>query len=324
MKTLVMITAISFVLGLILQKAWMAVLAKWRMRQIVRTDGPEAHLKKSGTLTMGGVAFYAAFLLTILISPGSSAPGVKVVIVVSTICFLVGLFDDLMKFYGKKTTGLKARFKLIVEIGVGILLGLYMVHQGHEPGMIWTPKWIGGIDLKWLFVPFVAVVFVGTINAANLTDGLDGLLAGCYLVVSAAFMFLIYKFRIFNQENLALLPVFAATMGAVAAFLWFNSNPAKIFMGDSGSLFLGGVLAAVSVLARIELFLFVAGGVLVAEALSVSIQVISFKLTKKRVFKMAPLHHHFELSGWSETQTVIRFWIATGICAAIGLWMFVR
>ncbi|MFA6451797.1 MAG: phospho-N-acetylmuramoyl-pentapeptide-transferase [bacterium] len=322
MKTLVSVAGVSFVLSLIFMKVWMALLSRWSFKQIVRSDGPQAHLKKSGTLTMGGVAFYLAFMVTMIIvalATGVSGPKMRLVVLVSSACFFIGLVDDLAKFFGKKTEGLKARFKLIIEILIGVLIGYFMIWQGNEPTMIWTPRWFGALNLGVLYIPFVVVVFVGTINAANLTDGLDGLLAGCYLAVSLCFLYLIYRFG-----DRTLLPVLAASMGSVAAFLWFNSHPAKIFMGDTGSLFLGGVLASVATLARLEIFLVVAGGVLVAEALSVMIQVLAFRLTKKRVFKMAPIHHHFELSGWSENQVVIRFWLLSAICGAAGLWLFVR
>jgi phospho-N-acetylmuramoyl-pentapeptide-transferase len=316
---LLVTAGIAFMLGLAFQKLWIFVLAKWRMKQIIREDGPEAHKKKTGTLTMGGVAFYAASMVALLVMTGFSDPKVKIVVIVSSICFLIGLVDDLAKFYGKKTEGVKARYKLIIEIALGVFIGLFMVWSAQNPGMIWAPRWFGGLNLGWLFVPFAVVVFVGTINAANLTDGLDGLLAGCYLIVGAAFLYFINRYG-----DRSLLPVLAATIGAVAAFLWFNSNPARIFMGDTGSLFIGGVLATIAIVARAEFFLFVAGGVLAAETLSVVLQVVSFRLTKKRIFRMSPLHHHFELSGWSETQVVIRFWIAAAVCAAAGLLMFIR
>lgn len=328
MRNLVAVAALAFIMGLLFEKVWIALLTKWRMKQIIREDGPEAHKKKSGTLTMGGAAIFLASMAALFAAGGFSSAKVKMVVLVSAVCFFIGLIDDLVKFFGKKTEGVKARYKLIIEIGLGVLLGLFMIYDagsvapgGVDPGLIWTPRWFGALNLgaSWLFVAFVAFVFVGTVNSANLSDGLDGLLAGCFLVVGAAFMYFIYKYG-----DRSLLPLLAAVMGSVAAFLWFNSNPARIFMGDTGSLFLGGLLASVAVVARAELFLLVAGGVLAAETLSVVIQVVAFRLTGRRVFRMSPLHHHFELGGWSETQVVIRFWIAAGACAAVGLWMFVR
>ncbi len=323
MKTLLLICGTAFALGIVLERVWIALLAKWKLKQIVRTDGPEAHLKKSGTLTMGGAAFFAAFVAALALTTNLSSPKTKLILIVSTLCFLIGLTDDLAKFFGKKTEGLKARFKLIIEIAIGIFLGYFMIWQGDMRGIeatsIWTPNGMGALNLGVLFIPFVAVVFVGAVNAANLTDGLDGLLGGCFLAAGGAFVYFIYKLG--DRE---LLPVMAAAMGAVAAFLWFNSHPARIFMGDTGSLFLGGLLASVAVLARAELFMFVACGVLVCEAMSVMIQVVSFRLTKKRVFRMSPLHHHFELSGWSENQVVIRFWLLSGLFAGLGLLIFLR
>ncbi|HOO57028.1 MAG TPA: phospho-N-acetylmuramoyl-pentapeptide-transferase [bacterium] len=325
MRSLLAIAGVSFLLGFVLQKILMVLLSRLKMRQIIREQGPEAHLKKSGTLTMGGVAFFIAWLVSILCITGVSEPKIRMIVIVSSIMFLLGLLDDIAKFLGKKTEGVKARYKLIIEIALGILIGLFMVWQGSidelsiDPSLIWTPRWFDGISMGWTFIPFVVVVFVGTVNSTNLADGLDGLLAGCYLVVAAAFIYLINKYG-----DRTLLPVLVASMGSVAAFLWFNSNPAKIFAGDTGSLFLGGLLASVAIVARLELFLLVAGGLFVAEALSVMIQVVCFRLTGKRVLKMAPLHHHFELSGWSEPQVVVRFWMVSAALSAVAVWMFIR
>ncbi len=312
---------ISFASGMVIMKALIALLNKAGMRQIIRKDGPQAHLKKAKTPTMGGLGFFIASVIGIAATGAFAHSTTRLVIITGFICLLIGFADDFAKFTGKSTEGVKARYKIVIELAVAILLAYFMVWQStpDKPyDLIWMPFGLKGIHLGPLFYPFVIVVFMGSLNGVNFTDGVDGLLGGCFVAVSAAFAAFIAMY-----SDRALLVPLAAICGAVGAFLWYNSHPAKVFMGDTGSLFLGGVLAAIAVVTRTELFLFVAGLVFVAEVLSVMIQVTSYKLTKKRVFRMAPIHHHFELGGWSETQVSIRFWIVSWALGLVALLIFV-
>lgn len=318
MGKLAIITGVSFVLSLALVKLLIVLLNRWGMRQVIREEMPESHQKKGKTPVMGGLGFFIAAVAVTLAAGGFSNSKVRAVLLISTISFLIGLADDLSKIFRKNTKGLGARYKLAIQIGLGALLGYFMVWQGTAPGLVRVPfVGEGGVDFGKLFIPFVIFVYVGTMNSVNFTDGVDGLLAGCFLIVAVAFIFLINR-----TSDYTLIPMLCAVCGAVAAYLWFNSNPAAIFMGDSGSLFLGGLLASVSVVTRSEIFLAVAGLLFVVEMLSVIVQVVSFRLTGKRVFKMAPIHHHFQLSGWSEAQVSQRFWIASAVFSGIGLALF--
>ncbi|HOY64815.1 MAG TPA: phospho-N-acetylmuramoyl-pentapeptide-transferase [bacterium] len=315
---------LGFALCLGFTRLWMVVLAKWKMRQVIRTDGPESHLKKSGTLTMGGVAMFAAWSVATAVASNAADVKIRALFIIAATSFAIGFIDDFAKFRGKKTEGLKARYKILIEITLGAFLGAFVIWHADVwgPGAanataIWTPKWFGALNVGVLFIPFVIVVYIGTINAVNLNDGLDGLMSGCVAVVLAALGFFISKYG-----DRTLLPPIAALVGVLVGFLWFNTHPAKIFAGDTGSLFLGGAVAAVAVMARLELFLVVAGAVLVLEALSVILQVGTFRLTGKRLLPMAPLHHSFEKIGWSEPQIVVRFWIVSCAFAAVAIWMF--
>ncbi len=317
MQNLAWITGLSFLLSIAAVRVLIVLLNRWGLKQTIREEMPEAHQKKNRTPMMGGIGFFVAVIVVTIVVGGWHYPKVKLVLLIGTLSFLIGLVDDLSKFTGKNTKGVGARYKLIIEIVIGAYLGYFMNRQGVAPDMIKVPFGDGAWSMGRLFMPFVIFVYVGTINALNFTDGVDGLLSGCFLVVGAAYIVLIYR-----TSDPALVPLLCVLCGAVAGFLWYNTNPAAIFMGDSGSLFLGGVLAAVAVVTRTELFLAVAGLLFVAEVMSVVIQVASFKLTGRRVFRMSPIHHHFELGGWSEAQVSSRFWLITAACSIAGLALF--
>lgn len=317
MKAILLTSGISFLLSLVLVRTLITVLTKMGMKQIIRKEMPDSHQKKGRTPMMGGIGFFLSTLLVVAFTGGFANPKVKAVMIISGACFLIGLSDDLAKFLGKNTKGVSARYKLIVEIVLGLAIGYFMMKMESAPGMVLVPFGSGAMDLKNLFLPFVVFVFVGTLNSVNFTDGVDGLLSGCFLAVAAGLMLLISR-----SSDSSALPLLGAACGGVAAFLWFNSHPAAIFMGDSGSLFLGGILASTAIIARAEFFLAIAGLVFVTEAMSVVIQVVSFKTTGKRVFKMSPIHHHFELSGWSETQVSQRFWLLSAALSAVALALF--
>ena len=328
---------IAFLAGVFLIPVNIWLVRRGALGQMVREDGPEGHRRKAGTPTMGGVGIFAAMILALFLYRGDFfqhrfvtyySSYIPVIMAFAAFCFLLGFADDLLKFFRRGTLGIKARYRVILQVFAGVCLCALI--QGNifgypfksrfamfEPTLIWTPFGTGGWMLGGLFLLFGVLVFVGTLNAVNFTDGLDGLLAGCFLIAGGAYTIFIYRYG-----DWSLLPVLAAAMGAVVAFLWFNTHPAKIFMGDSGSLLLGGILASVALVSRSALFLFVVGFVFVMEALSVMVQVISYRLTGRRVFKMSPIHHHFELSGWAEPQVVVRFWILSGIFALLGILMF--
>ncbi|MEW5946927.1 MAG: phospho-N-acetylmuramoyl-pentapeptide-transferase [bacterium] len=328
----------AFILGALLVRANLALVRRLSLGQRVRDDAPGTHRAKAGTPTMGGAGMFLAAAAAAALTGGVASPRARAVAAAAALCFLLGLADDLIKVLAPRentagrgdTAGLKARYRFAVQLLIGASLcaaiqgSLFGIPLGvdlgiREPAMQWLPlKW-GGWALGVWFIPFGAAVFAGTVNAVNFTDGLDGLLAGCFLAAAGAFVFFASRYG-----DASLVPLLAAAMGAAAAFLWFNAHPARIFMGDSGSLFLGGVLAATALVTRASLFLFVVGLVFVAEAASVMLQVACFRLTGRRVFRMSPLHHHFELSGWSEPHVVTRFWLAAVFFAACGLLLFVR
>jgi phospho-N-acetylmuramoyl-pentapeptide-transferase len=324
-------------------------LREFQIGQYVRDDGPQAHQKKSGTPTMGGLLICIAVLLPTLLWADLSNPFVWLVMA-STLAFgAIGFVDDYIKVVARRSLGLTARAKMAFQIVAGIavavaLIGLqeegsYSTHlmvpfvKRFRPDLAWHV--LGGIPHLSLlaFLPFVAfVVFllVASSNAVNLTDGLDGLAIGCTLVAVSALTVLTYvSGHVVFSDYLELqrmplvgeLTVFCGAMvGASIGFLWYNAHPAEIFMGDVGSLALGGAIATVAVVIKQELLLPLIGGVFVLEALSVILQVGSYKLRNgKRIFKMAPLHHHFELIGWSESKVIVRFWIAALVFALFAL-----
>jgi phospho-N-acetylmuramoyl-pentapeptide-transferase len=310
-------------------------LRRLQIGQYIREEGPQAHRAKAGTPTMGGVLILAGILVPTLLWADLTNRNVWIVVLSTAAFGAIGFADDYLKVVRKRNLGLTARRKLAAQLAVGLLLGLtlYLLAQ-YEPTQYstrvvfpfaknFTP------DLGILFV-FVAMLFVTfASNAVNLTDGLDGLAIGSTLIVAAAFTGLAYVSghrRFSDYLDVLYLPgageltVFCGAMvGAAMGFLWWNCYPASVFMGDVGSLSLGGALATVALLIKQELLLFAVGGLFMVEALSVMLQVASFKLTGKRIFRMAPLHHHFELMGWKEPQIIIRFWILAFAFALLSL-----
>lgn len=282
--------------------------------QSIRPEGPQEHQKKSGTPTMGGVVIVLSIIPAFFLA---GIDKVKVIIFAVLVLFnaLIGFADDLIQVRKKRSLGLRARDKLAAQTILGLLLGLFMLYgQADLPSRILVP---GGrpLDSPALFLVLTVLVLVGTTNAVNLTDGLDGLAGGTVAVASLAYVFLLSF-----EGMLELSACASAIAGACIGFLWHNCYPARIFMGDTGSLALGGGLAALAILSGTHLYLLLIGGVFVLEALSVIIQVVYFKLTHgRRVFRMSPLHHHFGLSGWEESQVTVRFWILGAVFALLGL-----
>lgn len=286
-----------------------------KIGQVIRTDGPEPHLKKQGTPTMGGIAIlFSAFLSWAVIS-ATRGFSVRAWLAFALVlaCGLIGLVDDYLKTAKKRSLGLRARDKLIAQFLVSLGFSYAAVKYAGLPTTVGIPLTNITLELSWVYPLFVYLVIAATTNTVNLTDGLDGLAAGTVAISTMALAAIAFR------EKMPDIAFFGASIaGASAGFLWWNSNPARIFMGDTGSLSLGGAIAAIAILTKTELFLPLIGGIYVLEGLSVILQVISFRLFKKRIFKMAPIHHHFEMLGWSETQVVIRFWILAGFFSAFG------
>ena len=299
----------------------------------IREDGPEEHIiKKIGTPTMGGVLILLGLFSGILLWGDLSSVYIWFLLFIVTSFGLLGAFDDYKKIKYKNSSGISFRFKIIAQILIAIL-GLLLLSQfsSHEKlTNLYFPFFKNLIiNLGWFFIPFSVFIIVGSSNAVNLTDGLDGLATVPVILVAGCFAFISYVTGnvVFSEylqipyiQGMGEASVFCGSIiGACLGFLWFNAPPAKIFMGDTGSLALGGSLGAVGIITKHEIVLAITGGLFVLEAVSVIVQVLSFKLTGKRVFKMAPIHHHFEKKGWAESTIVIRFWIISIILAMIGL-----
>jgi phospho-N-acetylmuramoyl-pentapeptide-transferase len=321
--------AISLALG-----PWLIrKLREFQIGQVIRHEGPATHAPKAGTPTMGGLLILTGAIVPTLLWADLTNVYIWIA-VISTVAFgAIGFADDYLKIVRRSHHGLLPRYKLAGQFFVALLVGLTLILLAHYN--LYNTRLIFPFfkrlipDLGWWYVPFTIVILVGWSNAVNLTDGLDGLAISTFAISAATFTALAYVtghrvlaqyLQIIHFEPAAELTIFCGSLvGASLGFLWYNSYPAEIFMGDVGSLALGGALATVAILIKQELLLHIVGGVFVLEAASVIIQVASFKTTGKRVFKMAPLHHHFELIGWSEPKVITRFIIAAIICALFSL-----
>ncbi len=323
----------ALVIGIALGPALIRALRTHQIGQSIRDEGPASHKAKAGTPTMGGVLILVAVLVPIALWGDLTEPWVWVVAITTLLYGGIGFLDDVLKVKRGKNLGLRAwqKFGLQLAVGVAIAAAIRLI-AGSSPyaGELVAPFFKNAhVQLGFLYIPFVAVVLAGFSNAVNLTDGLDGLAIGSVLVAFTTYTVFTYLAGNAKLAKYLLIPsvpgagevtVFCAAMvGASLAFLWFNCHPAQVFMGDVGSLALGAAIACTAVIAKQEILLVVVGGLFVAEALSVIIQVTSFKTRGKRVFRMSPLHHHFELSGWAETQVVVRFWIVAIMFALLGL-----
>jgi phospho-N-acetylmuramoyl-pentapeptide-transferase len=301
--------------------------------QPIRTDGPERHLiQKQGTPTMGGLMILSGFTFATLLWGNLRNPYVWVVLLVTLVYGAVGLYDDYLKVTRQSAAGFGGRIKIVIEAAVALVATWVIVSVGEAPlsTALAIPFFKNVlIPLGWLFVPFGTFIIVGAGNAVNLTDGLDGLAIVPVMIAASTFGFIAYfvgnalfaeYLQIhFVQGTGELAVVCGALVGAGLGFLWFNAPPAQIFMGDTGSLALGGALGTIAVATKHELVLAIVGGLFVLEAVSVIVQVASFRLTGKRVFRMAPLHHHYEQKGWAESTVVVRFWIIAVVLALVGL-----
>jgi phospho-N-acetylmuramoyl-pentapeptide-transferase len=285
--------------------------------QNIREEGPEGHHVKAGTPTMGGIIIFTSVSLPFLLLANYDWRAVGVY-GAAMLCALLGFADDYTKIVKRRSLGLRARTKLGMTIVISLLLWWVATRKAGLPETLRLRTIDATVDLGVFYPLLIYLVVAGTTSAVNLTDGLDGLAAGCAAIVLLAYIGI--TFITTGQEDLALLA--GCLVGACVGFLWFNAFPATIFMGDTGSLGLGGAVAGLAVMTKTEELLIVLGGIFVIEALSVLIQVFSFQTFRKRVFLMAPVHHHFEISGWSETKIILRFWIVAAVAAAIGFTIF--
>ena len=323
----------ALVLVLLLGNIIIRWLRRMKLGEEIRELGPESHRSKAGTPTMGGLLILGAVLVSILLW-GNFRNHYLIVLAAATLLLgILGFVDDYTKSILKNKNGLPARMKLFfqVAIALGAALVIYYYPSNREyTTRLFIPFFNEAVlDMSYLWIAFAVIVVVGSSNAVNLTDGLDGLAIGSVISVAVSLGIMTYLsgnvkiaayLRIPYIPHGAELTVFlSALVGASLGFLWFNSNPASVFMGDTGSLALGGIVGIVAIMIKKEVFLFIVGGVFVVEALSVILQVASYRLRKKRIFKMAPVHHHFELSGWPEQKVVVRMWILGIILAILGL-----
>ena len=323
----------SLAIVLIIGGPFIKYFSSQKILNPIRDDGPEEHIvKKIGTPTMGGVIILIGLLVSVLFWGDLTNINILFCIYIAISFGVLGAFDDFKKIKHSNSSGVSSKFKIISQIIlaiIGVCVFVYYVDNQNITNLYFPFFKNLIINLGWFFIPFAVFVLIGSSNAVNLTDGLDGLATVPVILVAGCFAFISYVtgnivFSDYLQipyiEGTGEISIFCgAIIGSCLGFLWFNAPPAKIFMGDTGSLSLGGSLGAVGIITKHEIVLAITGGLFVLEAVSVMVQVISFKLTGKRIFRMAPIHHHFEKKGWPESTVVIRFWIISIILAMIGL-----
>jgi phospho-N-acetylmuramoyl-pentapeptide-transferase len=322
---------ISLSLSIFLMPLFIRLLRRYGIGQYIREDGPHFHLTKEGTPTMGGVLILLALLVGFICMSVTPLIGTGFGLTFVALSLgILGFADDLTKLKYSRSLGLKGRTKLLWQLAISIALAYLATHYFGIDTKIYLFRTSNAVcDLGLGYYLLVFLMIVGASNAFNLTDGLDGLASGSLALVMTAYILISFtQFR--NQQYLYAhvrgsldVAIFCgATMGSCVGFLWWNAPPAKIFMGDTGSLALGGILASVAIFTKTELLLVLLGGLYVIETLSVMLQVLFYKMTKKRIFRMAPLHHHFELLGWSEFTVLVRFWIIAGVFVGLGFIIF--
>lgn len=325
---------LAFIICTVISMLWgqyfIDYIKRKQFGQVIRQDGPENHRKKAGTPTFGGVFILGSVFIGVLLCGNFYSYPLLITSVVTFLYFLLGYWDDYLKILKKNSKGVSARTKLFWQFLVAFIAVFIMIKAKIINTQLYLPFDKGPLlDLGWGYLFFGALVIVGSSNAVNLTDGLDGLAIGP-IITSAASMGALaylaghrdlstYLYIPYVENAGELLVIGSAIIGAGIGFLWYNTYPAQIFMGDVGSLSLGGALGTIAVLTKNEFIFVVIGGIFVVEALSVIMQVLSFKLRKKRIFKMAPIHHHFELLGWPEPKVIVRFWIIGLVLAILGV-----
>ena len=327
-------TVTAIFICLILGPFFIRLLKKYQVKETIRSDGPESHQQKAGTPTMGGLIILSGIVIPTLLWADLTNFYVLMVLMVTVFLGIIGFMDDYLKVIKHQAKGMIGRKKLAGQVLLGLVFGLILLDLA--PGRVYD----AAVEIPFFknyvlylgifYIPFIILVITGSSNAVNLTDGLDGLaigLCGICFIAFAGIVYLSGHYDFSNYLQIEFLPgageltVFCgAAVGSALGFLWFNTHPAEVFMGDTGSLALGGALGSIAILAKKELLLVIVGGVFVIEALSVIMQVASYKYRgKKRIFKMAPIHHHFELLGWPESKVVVRFWILGALFALVTL-----
>ena len=322
MFSVVLAAAVAFLVTVALGSTFIQFLQSRKFGQFVREEGPETHLIKAGTPTMGGIVMLMGLLGALVVVARPNVATLTTLLLVAVVAG-IGLYDDWQKISRKRPEGLSARYKFLLLTLAVVLADVLAVRYVGVTQTVLVPYFDRSLVLGpgvlgiALFSVFLLLVIAGTTNAVNLTDGLDGLAAG-----AAAIALLAYTAIAFLERQYDVAVICGAMVGAIVGFLWYNSHPADIFMGDTGSLAIGGILAAAAVLTKTELLLPIVGGLFVVEALSVIVQVFVFKLIGRRVFKMAPIHHHFEFLGWDENKVVVRFWIAQAAFSSVGFFLY--
>ncbi len=315
MNMLYIASGISLILALVLTPILIPMLTRLKFGQSIREEGPSWHQKKSGTPTMGGISMIIAVAIGALIAYLISGTfgALELTLIVGSVLFgVIGFADDYIKVVKKRNLGLTSGQKFSAQLLVSVLTTVFMMYNGVISGEIYVPFIKSAVDIGFFAIPLAILVQLSVVNSVNLTDGLDGLASSVTLIVSLFFMICALVLG-----NMAVAAFMGATAAACVGFLFFNANPAKVFMGDTGSLFLGGAIATGAIALKMPLILIIAGGIYLIETLSVIIQVASFKLTGKRVFKMSPIHHHFEMCGLNEKKIVLLFTAATVILCGI-------
>ncbi len=318
----------TFILTLICGKLFIPILHRLKFGQQVRSDGPSAHLKKQGTPTMGGIIFLIPIAIFSFVFSKGSIDFTLVCVLITLGYALIGFIDDYIKVVKKRSLGLKAYQKIIGQFGLAIIFSIYAYNSPLIGSEIYIPFMKNSVDIGIWYIPLIVIALIAVVNSANLTDGVDGLLSSVSLVstcsIGAIIFLVVYTgvaqdsaYQIVNYKNL--LTFCGILMGGLMGFLIYNSNPAKVFMGDCGSMGIGGAVAVICILMKMPFLLIIVGGIYLIESVSDILQVISYKTTKKRIFKMAPIHHHFELCGMSETQVVTMFTIVQGLFSLLAL-----
>jgi phospho-N-acetylmuramoyl-pentapeptide-transferase len=321
---------VAMIIAILGGPTFIAFLRRNEFGQHIREEGPERHAEKQGTPTMGGLLIVLAAVLAFIPLSDFTLPALTV-FGVAVACAGIGFLDDFLKLRHRRSLGLRGRWKILLLVGITVAVGFAAHHQGlsHE---VYVPVADFAIPLGPLWYGLLFLIIAGATNGVNLTDGLDGLAAGTSIIALATFTAMAVTIfirsatpehgRIANRLDIAFIG--AALIGAAVGFLWFNAFPAEVFMGDTGAMALGGAMAAMAIMMKVELLLLFVGGIFAIEAISVMLQVLTFKWWGRRIFLMAPLHHHFEMKAWSETKIMVRFWIVTAIFCAAGFALFYK
>jgi phospho-N-acetylmuramoyl-pentapeptide-transferase len=311
---------LAMVISILVGPKFIDFLRERELGQQIREEGPAGHVVKQGTPTMGGLLMLLGAVIPFLILSKYTLPGLAI-LGVTLGCGAIGFLDDFIKLRHRRSLGLAGRWKLLLLVAISIFLG-YAAHREGLNTKVYLPA-LGTVDLWWFWYVLIFLVVAGAANGVNLTDGIDGLAAGTGIISLITFtaicIFTFIRLRQVDQPNQVYLDmaiVGGALVGGAIGFLWFNAFPADVFMGDTGSMAIGGALGAFAVMTKTELLLLLVGGIFLIEALSVILQVISFKYWGRRIFLMAPIHHHFEMKAWSETKIMVRFWILAAILCA--------